>query len=73
MIIEMIRRWEFRNGFRAGHADAKAKRPRSISPGSNYASGYRLGIACYALSLDPASSMKAAEHDWFCSGGDSAR
>ena len=68
MIIEAFQRWQFRRGFRAGHRDAWHKQARSVAPGSAYATGYRLGVACYALALDFGPAMEAAERGAFSEG-----
>jgi hypothetical protein len=61
MIIESLNRWQFRRGFRAGYADAKAKKSRELTPGSWFQSGHRLGVAAYALGFEPEDAMRRSE------------
>lgn len=56
----MLARWLFRRGFRAGLADAKAKRFREVDPESRFGQGHRLGVAAYATCLDPDEALAAS-------------
>lgn len=64
---EIIARWQFRRGFRAGYADAVAKRKREVFPGSRFAQGYRLGVGAYSTGLPCEDSMEASVRGVFYS------
>lgn len=56
----MLARWQFKRGFRAGLADAKAKRSREVVPGSWFGQGHKLGVSAYATCLDPEEALAAS-------------
>lgn len=59
-VTDTVTRWRFKQGFRAGYADASAKCKQEVVAGSWFATGHRLGFAAYALHLDPELALAAS-------------
>lgn len=69
-MIAMVQEWMFRRGFKAGYQAAKSKKFDVVAQESSYGKGYRLGIAAYALSLEPEAALEASVRGVFYSSGD---
>jgi ribosomal protein S12 methylthiotransferase accessory factor YcaO len=59
-LTDTVTRWWFKEGFRAGYADASVKCKREVVAGSWFATGHRLGFAAYALHLEPEQALAAS-------------